>query len=89
MVALSCNSTKTSVFRVYTTLTSFMFSSIYLPNCIATASVTSFSFVFLPWQPGSFPPCPASITTVLKEKVGLNFGEKELTKKQGIMNVSK
>src|SRR5574343_115237 len=74
----SLNSINLSVLRVYTTLTSFKLSSMSLPSFKAIDKVTSFSLLLPPLQPGSCPPCPASITimsnrflfsTVLKEVI--------------------
>src|ERR1041385_8647951 len=41
-----------------------------LPSFVATARATSFSLKDDPWHPGSFPPCPASITMVRKPEPG-------------------
>ena len=64
MAALSLNSMKTSVLRVYITFTSGQFRSTYLPKASATLRFTSFSSALTPRVPGSLPPCPASMTSV-------------------------
>jgi len=57
----------------------------YLPNLRDTARAISFSLYLLPWQPGSFPPWPGSITITFTPKAGLNFEVNELA----IMQINK
>ena len=64
---ISFNSTNTSVLRVYTTFTSGYAAFIFSPRSFDTERTRCFSLVLLvlPGAPGSLPPWPGSITTVL------------------------
>ena len=48
------------------------FSLIILPSSKEIGKVIFFSYDFFPIEPGSFPPCPGSITIVLTYTVNSN-----------------
>ena len=65
ILVLSLNRRKTSSSLVMITFT-FIFLEIFFSSLFATSNAISFSLVPLyPTAPGSLPPCPASIITVL------------------------